>query len=73
MVPELYVGEMSRPAEFFHKQMIRRLGDLETHEGYVIRIEDEFKIEDFRMNCAKFVRPGHVQTDKRWTERWQRN
>jgi hypothetical protein len=30
------------------------------------RIANSFKYEDFHNNIAKYVRPNHVQTDKRW-------
>jgi len=36
------------------------------HEGYVVRILDEFKYEDFGRSVAKYVRSNHVQTDKHW-------
>lgn len=36
------------------------------HEGYVIRLADEFKYEDFEKSIAKYVRPNHVQTNKHW-------
>jgi len=35
-------------------------------EGYVIRNYEEFLFEDFNKNVAKYVREGHVQTDKHW-------
>ena len=35
-------------------------------EGFVLRIADEFHIDDFSMNVAKYVRPNHVQTDNHW-------
>lgn len=34
------------------------------HEGIVVRNINSFK--DFQSNTAKFVRKGHVQTDKHW-------
>ncbi|MGD9158310.1 MAG: RNA ligase family protein [Desulfobacteraceae bacterium] len=36
------------------------------HEGYVVRIEDEFEFEDFGKSVAKYVRANHVQTDRHW-------
>ena len=36
------------------------------HEGYVLRLADEFHYKDFRRSAAKFVREGHVQTVKHW-------
>jgi len=35
-------------------------------EGYVVRLAAEFHYRAFRQVVAKFVRPGHVQTDKHW-------
>ena len=35
-------------------------------EGYVYRNMEAFKIADFQENVFKFVREGHVQTDKHW-------
>lgn len=36
------------------------------HEGYVIRLCDSFKMDDFGTSVAKFVRKNHVQTDTHW-------
>jgi len=35
-------------------------------EGYVVRLKNEFLIEDFEHSVAKYVRANHVQTDKHW-------
>ena len=40
--------------------------DLEKVEGYVVRLADAFHYEDFATSVAKWVRKGHVQTDKHW-------
>lgn len=40
--------------------------DPERCEGYVIRLYDSFRYEDFRKSVAKFVRKNHVQTDEHW-------
>jgi hypothetical protein len=40
--------------------------DTEVSEGYVIRTAAGFAYEDFRRHVAKWVRPGHVQTDQHW-------
>lgn len=37
-------------------------------EGYVARIVDSFHYDDFRQNCAKYVRPNHVQTSTHWMD-----
>lgn len=40
--------------------------DTNKQEGYVIRLADSFKFEDFDTSLAKFVREGHVQTSTHW-------
>ena len=35
-------------------------------EGYVIRLQSDFKYEDFHTSVAKYVRANHVQTNKHW-------
>lgn len=35
-------------------------------EGYVIRLSNSFKYEEFNQSVAKFVRKNHVQTDEHW-------
>jgi len=43
--------------------------DPEKDEGYVIRLADSFAYNDFGISVAKYVRKGHVQTDKHWRSR----
>lgn len=38
----------------------------DNKEGYVVRLADSFKYEQFSKSCAKFVRKNHVQTDEHW-------
>lgn len=40
--------------------------DTEKDEGFVIRVADSFHYDYFGTSVAKFVRKGHVQTDKHW-------
>lgn len=40
--------------------------DTGRQEGYVVRPADGFGAADFRCLVAKWVRPGHVQTDTHW-------
>jgi len=40
--------------------------DVNTVEGYVVRLEDEFHYSRFNESVAKWVRTGHVQTDTHW-------
>ncbi|MEM7537286.1 MAG: RNA ligase family protein [Chloroflexota bacterium] len=35
-------------------------------EGYVVRLADGFRHDDFSSSVAKWVRPNHVQTDVHW-------
>ena len=40
--------------------------DPEVSEGYVVRLAEGFAFEAFGRGVAKWVRAGHVQTDKHW-------
>lgn len=60
--PVLYRGA-------FEELLLRKLAkelDTEHHEGYVVRVADSFSYSEFADSVAKFVRKGHVQTDKHW-------
>ena len=35
-------------------------------EGYVVRLEDGYSMNDLSSSLSKFVRQGHVQTDEHW-------
>ena len=35
-------------------------------EGFVVRLADSFHYDNFGTSVAKYVRKGHVQTDKHW-------
>ena len=54
----------------FDERAIRALydgkRDWSTREGYVVRVADSFSYGDYRNHVAKFVRNGHVQTNKHW-------
>jgi len=61
-VPTLYQGKWNEKA-------IRSLwnsSDKESKEGYVVRLARSFRYEEFSTSVGKFVRKGHVQTDKHW-------
>lgn len=62
LVPVIYDGMWD---EEVIKGLVEKL-DLEKDEGYVVRVASEFKYEDFGTSVAKFVRQGHVQTEKHW-------
>lgn len=40
--------------------------DQGRHEGYVIRLADKIRYDDFAMSYGKYVRRNHVQTDEHW-------
>lgn len=40
--------------------------DTEVQEGFVIRLAESFKFDDFSTSVAKYVRAGHVQTEDHW-------
>lgn len=61
-VKTLYCGE-------YDENLIKNLfkdSDSFKMEGYVVRDAGEIKYKDFQSKVAKFVRKGHVQTDKHW-------
>lgn len=61
-VPVLYSG-------VWDEATIRNLYkgmNLEQNEGYVVRLAESFCYDNFSTSVAKFVRKGHVQTDKHW-------
>lgn len=35
-------------------------------EGYVVRVADEFSLQDFELCVGKYVRANHINTDKHW-------
>jgi hypothetical protein len=60
VVPVLYQG-------IFDEDTLRSIQvDESTSEGYVVRLASSFRYENFRSSIAKWVRPGHVQTDAHW-------
>ena len=60
MVPVLWRG-------IFDEKFLREYKiDTTKQEGFVIRLADSFKFEDFSTSIAKWVRKGHVQTDEHW-------
>ncbi len=61
-VPVLYTG-------IWDEKIIRDLEkkmDFVHNEGYVVRLADSFSYGQFKNSIAKFVRRGHVQTEKHW-------
>ena len=59
-VPVLYRG-------VFDQTLIQSIElDKETQEGYVVRFAGSILTSEFNQLVGKFVRKGHVQTDKHW-------
>ncbi|MCB1118086.1 MAG: RNA ligase family protein [Chlamydiia bacterium] len=53
----------------WNEQLIRNLNfNTEEIEGYIVRIRDAFSYCDFHKSVAKWVRKGHVQSNKHWME-----
>lgn len=67
-VPILYRGTFQPDFQVPKKSAF---GDI--IEGFVVRVVDEFPIEDSGKNMAKWVRKGHVQTDEHWKNNWKPN
>jgi hypothetical protein len=61
-VPVLYSGVWNEVAI---RDLAGRM-NLSKTEGYVVRLADSFHYNNFNTSVAKFVRKGHVQTDKHW-------
>jgi hypothetical protein len=63
LVPVLYDG-------IWDEELIRGLHAPEYEgapmEGYVVSLHESFPLSHFGRSVAKFVREGHVQTDKHW-------
>jgi hypothetical protein len=51
---------------FDEKFLVNYKLDTVKHEGYVIRLADSFKYEDFGVSVAKWVRENHIQTSDHW-------
>lgn len=60
MVPILWRGI------FDENFLINYKIDTDKQEGYVIRLAESFKFENFNISIAKWVRKGHVNTSKHW-------
>ncbi|MFE4795934.1 RNA ligase family protein [Streptomyces sp. NPDC056708] len=61
--PVLWRGVFDARAE---KTLRALRPDTGRQEGYVVRPADGFGAPDFGRRVAKWVRPGHVQTDTHW-------
>ncbi len=61
-VPQLYTGDWSEKTA----RKITADLDTTTQEGCVVRLAGRFHYSEFGKSLAKWVRKGHVQTDKHW-------
>lgn len=62
-VPVLWSGIWNTDfIQTFHAQL-----NLSDQEGFVVRNAMSFQISDFQNNVVKWVRAGHVRTDKHWS------
>jgi len=60
-VPVIYKG-------VFDEKQIRSIWqELIDEEGYVLRLAEGFRFNDFDKSIAKFVRKNHVQTSEHWS------
>lgn len=67
-VPVLYRGPYNRiliESMRFNQHFRQRYQQGET-EGYVVRVDREFSLDEFESIVAKFVRPNHVQSSEHW-------
>ena len=66
VVPILYRGMWNKEATQKLFPFVSSIGS-HSPEGYVVRLADEFPMNDFRFSVAKFVRENHVgKTSKHW-------
>ena len=74
-VPLLFRGTVESMAwvnKWMDKTMKSKFSELGGDlEGFVLRIADEINGDEFNENVAKYVREGHVQSDKHWKENWK--
>jgi hypothetical protein len=61
-VPVLYRGPFALPVLVDLAAAL----DIEQHEGFVVRIVEAIPYDRFGNHVAKWIRPGHVQTDAHW-------
>jgi hypothetical protein len=64
-VPVLYRGDFPGPEESL--QLWRASCQGAQSEGFVVRATRSFSRTQFGTHLAKWVRAGHVQTDRHWT------
>jgi len=76
-VPIVFRGtfnKLDQITNFFKTEINKPSAYGVEREGFVIRIADEIKHEDFSNKVAKFVRKNHVQPNaQHWTQSWSWN
>lgn len=65
-VPVLFRGVLKSHSDLEKYMEQDAQGIYGLREGFVMRIAQEFDIDSFKRNVLKYVRKGHVQTDKHW-------
>ena len=73
-VPVIYKGifKTEKDLKKFLDREINKPSSLGgDREGFVIRVAKAFEDKDFTKKIAKYVRKGHIQTDKHWSKNWK--
>ena len=74
-VPELWQGIVYKEKELedLVNEFVKAPSMYGEHrEGVVIRLRNQFPIDDFSRYVCKWVRPNHVTTDEHWTKNWKK-
>jgi ATP-dependent RNA circularization protein (DNA/RNA ligase family) len=74
-VPLIYRGTFSSLKDlqaFLDKEILKESRFGGEREGFVVRLAESFSFNNFSKYVVKYVRKGHVQTDKHWTKNWKR-
>lgn len=73
-VPVVFRGTFKTVKEitnFFNSEIVKPSALGPVKEGFVMRVTNQFDVENFSENMCKFVRKNHVQTDEHWTKNWK--
>jgi hypothetical protein len=74
-VPVVFRGIFKSEKElenFLNKEIEKESFFGGEREGFVVRVAEEFKVNDFAKKVIKYVRKGHVQSDKHWKTNWKK-
>lgn len=75
-VPVLFRGTVNTEVELqtLVDSLVKQQSSLGgNREGIVVRKADSFDDFEFSESVMKWVRKGHVQTDKHWTRNWKKS